>query len=170
MKHVAKSIDTFTSYSKCAATIAHLARHQYQAASFTSRQYQQAAPAGSRQQHQFSSARPSCISKQWTTYLCFHSETDSSNNCGYVVLNQRLRLRQGVKDSLKNSLVRSPQNLDLGRHNRSSLVQRCQRGFIVKDKEREYSECKNIVVISLLAHAQECETTSRTKVSNDDHK
>ena len=50
-----------------------------------------------------SSALPSITSKHCITYLCFHSETDSSNNCGYVVLNQRLRLRKGVKDSLKNS-------------------------------------------------------------------
>ena len=42
-------------------------------------------------------------SKHCRTYLCFHSETDSSNNCGYVVLNQRLRLRKGVKDTLRNS-------------------------------------------------------------------
>ena len=133
-----------SSFTKSAATIAHLARHQYQAAasSSTSRQHQH---------YQFSTI----------------SRLIPANNCGYVVLNRRLRLRRGVKDSLKNSLVGSPENLDLGRHNRSSLVQRCQRGFIVKDKERECSECKNIVVISLLAHAQECETTRGTMVSND---
>ena len=70
-------------------------------------QHQATAPGTStRQQHQHQAAAPPpprSNSKHCRTYLCFHSETDSSNNCGYVVLNQRLRLRKGVKDTLRNS-------------------------------------------------------------------
>ena len=106
LKHTAKSNDTFNSYTESAATIAHLARHQYQAApaGSTSRQHQQAAPwAAPAAPWSLWPPASSCIPKHWRTYLCFHSETDSSNNCGYVVLNQWLRLRKGVKDTLRNS-------------------------------------------------------------------
>ena len=40
----------------------------------------------------------------------------------------------------------------------------------MKYKVKQYSVCKNIVVISVLVHAQECATTSDTIVSNDDYK
>ena len=70
----------------------------------TSRQHQQAAPwAAPAAPWSLWPPASSCIPKHWRTYLCFHSETDSSNNCGYVVLNQWLRLRKGVKDTLRNS-------------------------------------------------------------------
>ena len=40
----------------------------------------------------------------------------------------------------------------------------------MKYKVRQYSVCKNIVVISVLVHAQECHTTRETMLYNDYYK
>ena len=100
LKGDAKSHNTFNSSTKCAATIAHLAKHQLHPGSIqaASRQHPAIIQPASSQHQQWHS-----IEKHWRTYLWFLSETDSSNNCGYVVQNQWLRLRKGVKDILKNS-------------------------------------------------------------------